>query len=75
MKSPKENEIWVYSNGIVCCSVCSPFDVEETTERLNLKNPTGVGNWSLSEEDFRDGVSNPCSCPDDDNRKHYLFNC
>ena len=67
----------IYSLGIISCSVCSNLSLEETTQRLNKENPSGINSkWSLSSEKFRSGEDNPCACNlSPETHKHYLFNC
>lgn len=66
-----------YSVGLCCASVCSSLPVEEVTERLNQRYPTGISSqWMHSTEKFRGGEPNPCPCPDaPETHKHYLFQC
>jgi hypothetical protein len=76
--SEKPKDFTAYRVGLCLASVCSSLTVEETTERLNISNPTGIDSkWSLSgDETFRNGMSNPCACHDyPDTHKHYLFCC
>ena len=67
----------VYSSGLCMASVCSEFDVEETTRRLNEEHPTGIpSRWAKSSEDFRTGEKNPFPCArNPKTHKHYLFFC
>ena len=69
----------VYSLGIVSLSCCASNDltIEEITVKINTYHPTGIdSNWKLSKDKtFASGESNPCQCEQDENRKHYLFNC
>jgi len=65
-----------YAVGLVHASVCSALPVEETAARLNAEHPTGVGPWTLSDEDFRDGTPNGCTCHDHpETHQHWLFVC
>ena len=73
------SDVFVYSNGLIFCSVCAPTDMSETEmERItNIINPSGVNLWKISEENFSDGIKNPHKCekyPNED-RLHYLMNC
>ena len=74
-----KNEISVYANGIVCCSVCVPTSMsrEEIEMLVNLKNPTGIScPWKISEnKTFADGTEMPCQCNKDKKRLHYLLEC
>jgi hypothetical protein len=75
-----KEELEVYSNGIVHCSVCTnikdPRDIEIQT---NLQNPTGLssGGWKISKDtNFATGQTNPCPCEQKPKtHKHYLMVC
>jgi len=67
-----------YSIGIVCASVCSRLSKEDTKERMNRENPTGLEHgWDFcKDKTFKTGQPNPCPCEDEpETHKHYLFNC
>lgn len=71
-------EIAVYANGIVHCSVCTNVRGKKKIEVLvNMKNPTGIySRWRISKDKFRDGSSNPCPCEKNPKtHKHYLMEC
>lgn len=75
---PKE-ELEVYSNGIVHCSVCTNIRQRDRIENLvNIMNPTGTSNrWTISNEPtFSGGEPNPCPCENKPKtHKHYLMVC
>ena len=72
-------DVTVYSNGIIACSVCVPKGMprDEVEDCVNIVNPTGTnGRWAISEDEtFSAGDPNPCQCNDDTERLHYLMNC
>jgi hypothetical protein len=71
-------DVIIYSEGLVCMSVCSSLSAEETVNRVNEISPPGTNNgkWELSKsENFYQGTPNPCPCERDPSRKHYLLNC
>jgi hypothetical protein len=68
----------IYSVGIVCMSVCAPKTMtkEEIEKQANLEHPTGISHgWSITEENFASGESNPCPCNTNYDRLHYLLTC
>lgn len=67
----------VYSLGICCASVCTSLTDEQATNRLNESHPTGLDHgWSIADEAFQTGESNPCPCNDaPDTHRHILFVC
>ncbi len=68
----------VYSEGMVCTSVCTNMPLDMATERLNAERPTGISSkWHLSQDKaFSGGQENPCPCDRHPlTHKHYLFNC
>lgn len=75
----QEQELIVYSNGLVCCSVCTNIESIAMIENLtNLQNPTGIGSrWKVSDAiAFDSGEPNPCPCNDKpETHKHYLLVC
>lgn len=74
----EENNVIVYSNGLVTCSVCVPKNLKrKEIERLvNKQHPTGVdSSWKIDKENFMTGEKNPCACNTDENRMHYLMSC
>ncbi len=74
-----EDELEVYSLGIVHCSVCTNIKDPERVEMLvNMRCPTGTSsNWKISEEPkFHTGHTNPCPCEQKPKtHKHYLMVC
>lgn len=77
MKPPYD--FLIYSRGIVHSSVCSSLPPRETTDRINLEEPTQISHpWELSKDKFFRGgrAKNPCPCHDyPETHKHYLFVC
>lgn len=74
----KPDDFTIYSEGVVCTSVCTSLSIEVATERLNVECPTGISSrWKLSSDTtFAGGTPMPCVCPDyPETHKHYLFNC
>jgi hypothetical protein len=71
------DDVEIYSEGLLSMSVCSKLSPEETVARVNQINPSGTENgWQISsDKTFRQGASNPCVCEVDPDRKHYLLNC
>lgn len=72
------SQIYIYANGLVCCSVCAPADmaIEEVTQLVNEQNPTGIHPWHLSADvTFANGEPMPKPCELNGQRVHYLFNC
>lgn len=71
--------VWVYSKGVVHCSVCIPMDMpmEEVVAKVNRLHPTGIDSqWELSTDlKFATGEPNPCECPDEKGRIHRLMVC
>lgn len=67
----------IYSIGICHCSVCTDIeDTELLEEEVNNLRPAGVTlRWKISDESFKGGEPNPCSCEKYPDRKHYLFVC
>ena len=71
-------ELEVYSNGLVHCSLCTNIKSKKRVEQMvNLKNPTGISSpWRISKDNFRSGESNPCPCErKPETHKHYLMEC
>lgn len=71
--------VYVYSKGLVCCSVCAPgdMDADAVAAAVNREHPTGIDNgWSVStDETFITGQPNPCPCEDEPSRRHWLLEC
>jgi len=74
-----KEELEVYANGIVHCSICTNVEDRIRIEELvNQKNPTGIqSKWKISEaKTFRSGDPNPCLCEKKPKtHKHYLMVC
>lgn len=72
-------ELQIYANGIVHCSVCTNVKSRKRIEELtNLKNPTGISSrWEIStDKTFCGGEPNPCPCErKPKTHKHYLMEC
>jgi len=71
-------EMEVYANGLVHCSVCTNVKTRKRIEQMvNQKNPTGIqSKWVISKDDFRTGETNPCPCErNPKTHKHYLMEC
>ncbi len=67
-----------YSVGICFMSVCvlKEMDRDELEQKANEEYPSGVMPWTISDEEFRSGDSNPCLCDKyPQERIHYLLNC
>jgi hypothetical protein len=74
----EREELEIYSNGLVHCSVCTNvIDRKRIEELVNLKNPTGIASqWKISNDNFKNGNSNPCPCENKPKtHKHYLMEC
>ena len=70
------NDFVVIGVGLCYASVCTKLTDEETTSRLNMEHPTGVGPWSISEDKtFATGQPNPCPCVEIPGNRHILFSC
>lgn len=72
----------VLTYGAMHVSVCSSFDEETTTAKLNLVHPTGIAfvsrlMWTPAGEDrFPNGLPNPCKCElRPDTHVHRLYSC
>jgi hypothetical protein len=66
----------VYSVGLAYASVCTSLSDEEATAALNREYPTGIGPWSVSEDEtFASGEPNSHPCPVTPGHRHILFNC
>lgn len=74
-----KEDIMIYSNGILACSVCVPKKLSKRViERaVNELNPTMTSTrWKISKDKtFRTGESNPCKCNEEPGRLHYLMEC
>lgn len=71
------DEFVIYSEGIVCASVCSSLPIEEVKARMAAHFTGTSSQWTLSEDPtFKGGEPNPCPCNEHpETHKHYLFNC
>lgn len=72
------NDVHIYSNGLVHCSVCVPAGMsrEVVEAEVNGANPTSIeSSWKISDETFAGGEPNPNKCDDDPGRLHYLMVC
>lgn len=74
-----DNNVWVYLEGTVSCSVCAPAGMEREVieKQVNAQAPTGLkSKWQISEEKkFSGGEPMPYPCPDVPGRKHWLLHC
>lgn len=74
-----DNQVWIYSAGIVSCSVCAPGGMERdvVARQVNTQLPTGIkSKWKVSDDThFKAGEPMPCDCPDMNGRKHWLLVC
>lgn len=72
-------ELQVYANGLVHCSICTNVKSKKRIEELvNLKNPTGLNHkWKVDmTQHFATGQTNPCPCErKSTTHKHYLMVC
>lgn len=73
----KNEEMWVYAEGMVHLSVCVPAgqDAKEVARVANVVKPTGVTPWQTTEPSFRDGLPNPTDCNEHEGRQHWLLTC
>jgi len=75
----EREELEIYCNGIVHCSICTNIkDLKRIEELVNLKNPTGIrSKWEISKnKTFRTGEPNPCPCDKKPKtHMHYLMVC
>lgn len=72
---PEAVDATVYSWGLCYVSVCA-LTVEEALRAANFEHPTGLDHgWMLADEAFRTGEPNGVTCPDDPNKRHWLFSC
>ena len=73
------DEVQIYANGILHCSVCVPKNMErdEISAAVNRQNPAGTSaGWVISHEPaFASGDPNPSPCEKDAARLHYLMAC
>jgi hypothetical protein len=72
-------KIDVYDQGPFSLYVCAESQMTQTEvgEAVNRKYPTGlVHGWSFAQgKRFRNDQPNPCHCPRDNHRRHWLFHC
>jgi hypothetical protein len=70
-------DVFIYTVGICYASACAPIALEgkDVAEAVNLLQPTGLEHgWAVSEDlTFSSGESNPCSCQEDPERRHWLL--
>lgn len=73
------DELEIYSNGFIHCSICTNMgSMEEIERRVNRENPTGISShWKVSESPtFANGEPHPGVCEQKpDTHKHYLMVC
>ena len=70
-----DHEFTVYAVGLCYASVCTSLAVDDVERWLNIELPTGVTPWRLAAEGFRSGEPNGMPCPDQADRRHFLFSC
>lgn len=73
-----KNEMEIYSNGIVHCSICVPKEktIKEIESFVNWTNSTGIdSHWRVSKDSFADGSENPKVCNTSEDKLHYLMVC
>lgn len=79
MEMMMPEELTVYRNGPVYCSVCTNITSRRRIEELlNQKNPTGISSmWGFSaNKNFASGDPNPCPCEKKPTtHTHYLMSC
>lgn len=70
-------EVFIYSAGPFCMSVCAPGDLsgEKVAAAVEAHHPCGTeGGWMpSSDETFKGGEPNPCTCEESPDRKHWLL--
>jgi len=75
----KPEDVSIYRNGAVHCSVCVPDGAssEEIELAVNAVNPTGLSSgWKIDDApNFASGETNPCPCEVTSGRSHYLMVC
>ena len=69
-------EKYFSANVDICTAgVCTELDTGEAMVRLNREHPTGTTHAWTPVAKLGDGTALPVTCPDDSQRKHYLFEC
>lgn len=71
-------EVEVYKVGLCYLSACAPkaLDKPDVEMAVNDQSPTGLDHgWSVSDEPFSGGQTNPCECNHDAARQHWLLSC
>lgn len=76
-KDSTNETIQPYAVGLCSASACAPKEASaaDVERAVNRSHPTGVGPWTVADEAFRDGSSNPCPCNTDPSRRHWLLHC
>lgn len=72
----KNSPVTVYSWGLFYCSVCAPAEMtaEQIERETNAINVCGTSKgWTIADQEFSGGQSNPCACDSDPARKHWLL--
>lgn len=66
----REDDIQVIKSNVLALQVCSPFNADETTTRVNAQFPAGTsGGWQF------DPGQGEVKCSEHDNRTHGVFLC
>lgn len=77
MDKLKDDVLYHLHTGIVFIAVCAPadWDAEKVQAETNTKGRPGTSanEWVISES--TDEQTNPVTCPENPNRKHWLLNC
>lgn len=75
----KDDQVEIYTWGLVHCSVCAPVDMdhEDIELRVNGLLPTGLDHgWYVSDDEkFAGGQLNGVECDMDTGRQHWLMSC
>lgn len=69
----REDDIQIISTNILALQVCSPFGIDETTQRLNVQYPSGTSNgWVF---DPKQSGEKEVICEDHNDRIHRVYIC
>jgi hypothetical protein len=70
-------DIYIYSVGPFCASVCAPaiMEGEDVAFEVECHRPCGTDpGWTVSADiNFASGQPNPCVCEEDPSRRHWLL--
>jgi hypothetical protein len=71
--------VYLYRVGPLSMSVCAPgtADAAEVARAINRHYPCGTEHgWVVSQDThFLGGETNPCTCEESPERKHWLIDC